>query len=110
MSRNNSNDASRSDEIDLLDLFRRIGQTISGWFKALGRGFLVTIVFLLRNILPIIVSLILGAGISLLFKWVVRPVYVSDITFIATILLLGFSSNVFIFQIYNRHTAINANI
>ncbi len=27
------------DEIDLLDLFRRMGKTISKWFNAIGNGF-----------------------------------------------------------------------
>ncbi len=69
-----------SDEIDLRDLFKRMGHTLSGWFKAIGRAILISFVFLLRNILPLILSLMAGIGISYALKWSTKPVFISEIT------------------------------
>ena len=53
MSENNTNKRmSGDDEIDLLDLFRRMGRTLTRWANALGRAFLISIVFLLKRWLP----------------------------------------------------------
>jgi len=68
------------DEIDLRDLFKRMGQTLSKWFIAIGRALLISVVFLLRNILPLVLSIVVGAGISYALKWSTKPVYVSEIT------------------------------
>lgn len=81
MSKNNTEYESHNDEIDLLDLFRRIGRTLSKWFNALGTGFLVAIIFLIRNLIPLIISIIIGIGFSFLMKWTTKPVYLSEITF-----------------------------
>jgi hypothetical protein len=80
MSKNSNEHDSRNDEIDLLELFRRIGRTLSKWFRALGTGFLVVVVFFIRNIIPLIFSIIIGVGISYLIKWTTKPVYLSEIT------------------------------
>jgi hypothetical protein len=68
------------DEIDLLELFRRMGRTVSKWLKAIGRGFLISLFFLLRNIVPLIVSLLIGVGVSYIIKWSNKPLYKSEIT------------------------------
>jgi hypothetical protein len=69
------------DEIDLLELFRRMGRTISKWFNAIGRAFLVSVIFLIKNMVILLVSLLIGIGISYIIKWTTKPFYVSEITF-----------------------------
>jgi len=80
MNKNNSESATHDDEIDLYDLFRRIGKTLSKWFKAIGRGILTSIFFLTRNIIPLALSILLGIGLSYLMKWSSKPFYKSEIT------------------------------
>ncbi len=69
-----------SDEIDLRDLFNKIGRTLSRWFSAIGRAVLYTIVFLLKNIIPLVISVILGVGLSYAMKWGTRPIYISEMS------------------------------
>ncbi|HUX57983.1 MAG TPA: hypothetical protein VMV77_13475 [Bacteroidales bacterium] len=80
MSENTNNKNVRDDEIDLLDLFRRMGNTIGKWLKALGRAFLISIVFLLRKWLPLGLSLVAGVGVSLLMKSTSESFFTSDLT------------------------------
>jgi len=70
----------RDDEIDLLDLFRRMGRTLSRWGNALGRAFLISVVFLLRKWLPLGLSIILGIAASYLLKTTSESYYSSDMT------------------------------
>ncbi len=69
------------DEIDLLELFRRMGRTVSKWLKAIGNAFLVSVIFLIKNIVTLLVSLLIGIGISYIIKWTTKPFYVSEVTF-----------------------------
>ncbi|HKK41194.1 MAG TPA: hypothetical protein VJ963_02210 [Bacteroidales bacterium] len=73
-SRNVSND-----EIDLLELFRRMGKTLGNWLRAIGRAFMVSLVFLLRRWLPLGLSLIAGIGISYFLKSTSTSFYTSDL-------------------------------
>jgi hypothetical protein len=73
------NQNSRNDEIDLLDLFRRMGKTINHWASAIGKAFLVSVVFLLRRWLPLGASIILGIVTSYLFKISAESFYSSDL-------------------------------
>jgi len=59
-----SQNKTSADEIDLLDLFRRMGRTISRWASELGRAFLISVVFLLRRWIPLGLSLVAGVGLS----------------------------------------------
>ena len=68
----------RDDEIDLLDLFKRMGRGLSKVFTTLGRWFLITLVFLFRNWLPLGLSLVLGVGASYLLKFTSASFYTSD--------------------------------
>ena len=68
MSENTTNKNVRDDEIDLLDLFKRIGRTFSRWANALGRAFLIIVVFLLKRWLPLGLSIALGVGVSYLLR------------------------------------------
>jgi len=70
----------RDDEIDLLDLFQRMGRTLTRWGNALGRGFLVSVVFLLKRWLPLGLSIALGLGISWIAKKEAKKIYSSELT------------------------------
>lgn len=79
MSENTINKDVRDDEIDLLDLFRRMGRKLNSWGKALARAFLVSIVFLVKRWLPLSLSLILAVGASYLLKMTSDSQYSSDL-------------------------------
>ncbi len=68
-----------NDEIDLLELFRRMGRTIRRWSNALGRAFLISIVFLLKRWLPLGLSIVLGVGVSYLLKMTSDSSFTSDL-------------------------------
>lgn len=76
----NSNKVSH-DEIDLLDLFRRVGKTLKNWANALGTAFLISVVFLLRRWLPLGISIAAAIGVSFLLKATSHSFYTSDIVF-----------------------------
>jgi hypothetical protein len=69
----------RDDEIDLLDLFKRIGRTIGKWTNALLKGFLISLVFMLRHWLPLLISIIAGVTISYVLKSNSSSFYTSDL-------------------------------
>jgi hypothetical protein len=69
---------SNSDEIDLLDLFRRMGKTISRWAKALSHAFLISAVFLVKRWLPLGISFAAALGVSYLLKTTSESFYTSD--------------------------------
>lgn len=69
------------DEIDLLDLFRRFGKSIIKLFAAIGNFILVCIFFLLKNAVPLLLSIFIGVVLSFLIRWTTKPIYSSEITF-----------------------------
>lgn len=69
----------RDDEIDLLDLLRRMGKTLNRWGTALGRAFLIAAVFLIKKWLPLSISVILAVGASYFFKSTSDSLYSSDL-------------------------------
>jgi hypothetical protein len=71
----------KDDEIDLLDLFKRMGRTLNRWGIALGRAFLISVVFLLKRWLPLGLSVAAGIGISYLLKTTSQSFYTSDLVF-----------------------------
>jgi hypothetical protein len=75
----NSLDNQNVDEIDLTDLFKKAGRGISRIFSAIGNSVLFSILFMVKNWRPLILSIIAGAGFSYLTKIVLGPVYVSDL-------------------------------
>jgi hypothetical protein len=79
MSENTSNKNVRDDEIDLLDLFNRMGRTLNRWANALERAFLKTTVFLLRRWLPLGLSIVAGIGVSYIMKTTSTSFYTSDL-------------------------------
>ena len=74
----------KNDEIDLMDLFRRMGSAISKGMRkgmnALGRATLISIVFLLRRWVWFTLSVIIGIGISWVIKRQSEKIYSSELT------------------------------
>jgi hypothetical protein len=68
------------DDIDLLDLFNRLGRSLSRGIKALGRGILYVFFFLIRKWFWLGISLAIGIGASYLIKFSTERFYSSDIT------------------------------
>jgi hypothetical protein len=79
MSDNSSNSKNvRDDEIDILELFRRLGKTLTRWAKGLMRGFLISIVFLIRHAVPLVLSILAGFLVSYFVKSTSPSSYSSD--------------------------------
>jgi len=72
-------DQIKNDEIDLLDLFRRMGRGITNFFKAIWKGLLYSLIFLLKNWLPLLISIIAGVALSYLLKYTLGPTYRSEL-------------------------------
>jgi hypothetical protein len=70
----------RNDEIDLLDLFRRFGRTLNRWANALGKALLISVVFLVRKWIPLLLSILAGIGVAYLLKSASDSFYTSDLT------------------------------
>ena len=81
MSEITTNKNVRDDEIDLLDLFKRMGRTLNRWGMALGKAFLISVVFILKRWLPLGLSVVAGLGISYLLKTSSASFYTSDLVF-----------------------------
>jgi hypothetical protein len=88
MSETTSNKNTREDEIDLLELFRRIGTTLNKWAIGLGKAFLVSFVFLLKRWLPLGLSLAAGIAISYILKTTSPSFYTSDLVFRNNLILM----------------------
>jgi hypothetical protein len=69
----------RNDEIDLLDLFKRMGRSLGKMFTTLGKWFVISVVFLFKNWLPLFISVILGVGASYILKFTSASFYTSDL-------------------------------
>jgi hypothetical protein len=78
MSENNLNTAPKNDEIDLLDLFKRIGRSISRSVNAVSSAILVSIIFLIRKWLPLCISLVVGIGVSYILKSTYESLFSAD--------------------------------
>jgi len=77
----NSKNNVKDEEIDLLDLFRRIGRTLAHWGSAFGTAFIISVVFLLRRWLPLGLSIVAGIGLSYIMKSRAESAYTSDAVF-----------------------------
>ncbi len=84
----NSKKNVKDEEIDLLELFRRIGVTINRWAQALGRAFLISFVFLLRRWLPLGLSIAAGIGVSYMKKSTSASFFTSDLVFRNNLVLM----------------------
>lgn len=85
MSENTSGRNTRDDEIDLLDLFRRMGRTIVKWFSTLGRAVLISLVFIIKNLFFLGLSLIAGIAVAYLFWKKADSYYTSDMVLQANV-------------------------
>jgi hypothetical protein len=70
----------KDEEIDLSDLFIRMGRTLSKSIKAVGRAFVISVVFLLKKWVPIGLSLVAAVGASYLLRIATASFYTSDMT------------------------------
>ncbi|HCI56297.1 MAG TPA: hypothetical protein PLN06_00450 [Bacteroidales bacterium] len=70
----------KDDEIDLVDLFNRMGRATRKGFKSLGRAFLYCFFFLIKNWFWLGLSLALGVAGSYFLKYSSEKLYNSDIT------------------------------
>ena len=88
MPENTTNNNVKNDEIDLMDLFRRMGRTLNRWGKALAIAFLMSIVFLVKRWLPLGLSLAAGIAISYILKTTSPSFYTSDLVFRNNLILM----------------------
>lgn len=79
MSEDTTNRPLRNDEIDLLDLFNRMGRTIRKWMNALGRAVLISVVFMIRKWLPLTISLVIGIILAYFSGKSINEFYRSDL-------------------------------
>lgn len=78
MSENTTNKNISNDEIDLLDLFNRMGRTLNKWAQSIGKAILISIVFIVRRWLPLTLSIVIGIGIAYVMKTTSSSIYTSD--------------------------------
>jgi hypothetical protein len=78
MSKESSGNEVRNDEIDLLDLFRRTWKGFSHLFRSIGRGIIISIIFLFRKWIPLSISLIIAVLLSYIIKFTAPAYYSSD--------------------------------
>jgi hypothetical protein len=88
MPENTTNKNVRDNEIDLTDLFRRMGKGLKRSGHALAIAFLKSIVFLVKRWLPLGLSIIAGVTISYLLKTTSVSSYTSDIVFRNNLVLM----------------------
>ncbi|MCX6327625.1 MAG: hypothetical protein NT144_13395 [Bacteroidia bacterium] len=84
MSEETKSQQKKNDEIDLLDLFRRMGTSISKGMRIgmnlLGRATLISIIFLLKRWIWLALSIIIGTGISWMVPRLTGKIYSSELT------------------------------
>lgn len=78
MNENSNKKSDRNDEIDLLDLFRRIGKGFANMFEWIGRAIIISIVFMLKRWIWLTISVLLGVGVSYLLKYTQKSFYSSE--------------------------------
>jgi hypothetical protein len=81
MSEQAGNNNPRNEELDLIDIFRRLGNSLSKFGKFVGHSLMILIVFLLRKWIPLAISIIIGIVISYSLKSASKSFYTSDIVF-----------------------------
>ncbi|HEX2922211.1 MAG TPA: hypothetical protein VHO50_13695 [Bacteroidales bacterium] len=75
----------RDDEIDLLDLFRRIGRTFSRWANSIGKGILISVIFMLRRWIPLGTSVLAGIGLAWVMTKTSDSYYSADLVLRANV-------------------------
>jgi len=79
MAKNNSPNR-QSDEIDLLDLLRKMFRALGRGLKTIGHCILIIVVFLIKKWIPLGLSVIAGVGFSFLIMTLTEYSYISEIT------------------------------
>ncbi len=74
-----SENKTRGDEIDLLELFSRLGSSVGKGFKAVWNGLLYAFFFIIRNMIWLGISIFIGVAASYLLKLSAEKFYSSDI-------------------------------
>ncbi len=77
----NKNDNEQLGEIDLIDIFNRIGKWFRKCLITIGNGILKCLAFMYHNFLILIISIIIGFVVSYILKQSEKPLYKSEITF-----------------------------
>lgn len=80
MSETDNTKSIKDDQIDLLDLFKRIGKAFRKGMNAIGRATLVTIIFLLKKSVWLVLSVLIGLGASLIIRMKAEKIYSSEMT------------------------------
>jgi hypothetical protein len=81
MSENTTSRNVSNDEIDLMDLFSRMGRTLNRWGRSSGRAFLISVVFIAKRWLPLGLSIVAGIGVAFFLKSTSHSIYTSDMVF-----------------------------
>jgi hypothetical protein len=79
MSENTTNKNAGNNDIDLLDLFNRMGRTMNRWAQSVGKAILISIVFLIRRWLPLTFTILAAIGVSYFLKITSPSIYTSDL-------------------------------
>jgi hypothetical protein len=79
MTEENTNKPIRNDEIDLLDLFNRMGKTVKRWGSSLVSAVLIAIVFMIKKWIPLSISLVLGIIAAYLSTKTANEMYSSEL-------------------------------
>ena len=79
MSDDSKKPGTKNDEIDLLDLFSRLGRSITGVLNGIGHALLHILFFMVRKWLWLGLSVAIGIGASFLIKSSTERLYSSDI-------------------------------
>lgn len=78
MADNTNQNNVRNDEIDLLDLFRRMGRGISKMIRKTGTGIVISLVFMLKRWYWLAISVILAVALSYFLKYSSKSLYSSE--------------------------------
>jgi len=77
----NSVNKESNGEIDLIDIFNRIGKGLGKGFLTFGNCILACVAFAFHNALILFISIVLGFVASYIFRQTEKPLYKSEITF-----------------------------
>jgi len=103
-----------NDEIDLVDLFRKISNSILYLFKTTGKAIMISIVFLLRHWLPLGFSLFIGVGASYALKFFMKPGFSSEMVLKSNVVpaeeLITYINKLHIFCVEENYSALSSSL
>jgi hypothetical protein len=74
------NQENKNDELDLLNVSRRLSRKVADWLISIVKSILIAIAFLVSKWIPLLLSLVLAASLTLLAKYTIPPAYQSELT------------------------------